>query len=168
MYPQVFADFAEAAARVSDVSVLPTPAFFYGLSTGRGDHGRHRGGQDAHHPPRQRRRTGQGRAARGQLRVERHGARSVHPRQERRAEGEDAAEGGSRRSAAGRGADPGLIAALSRRVGAKVAKGDKLLMMEAMKMQTTVYAPADGVVAELHAAVGETVEAKDLIVRLRG
>ena len=28
----------------------------------------------------------------------------------------------------------------------KVAKGDKLLMMEAMKMQTTVYAPPDGVV----------------------
>ena len=37
-----------------------------------------------------------------------------------------------------------------------------------MKMQTTVFAPVDGVVAELHAAVGETVEAKDLIVRLRG
>jgi pyruvate carboxylase len=40
-------------------------------------------------------------------------------------------------------------------------------MMEAMKMQTTIYAPADGVVAELHAAVGDTVESKDLIVKLR-
>ena len=40
-------------------------------------------------------------------------------------------------------------------------------MLEAMKMQTTVYAPVDGVVAELHVAVGDTVEAKDLIVRLR-
>ena len=52
-------------------------------------------------------------------------------------------------------------------VGAKVTKGDKLFMMEAMKMQTTIYAPADGVVAELHAAVGDTVESKDLIVKLR-
>jgi hypothetical protein len=28
-------------------------------------------------------------------------------------------------------------------VGAKVAKGDKLLTLEAMKMQTTIYAPCD-------------------------
>ena len=40
-------------------------------------------------------------------------------------------------------------------------------MMEAMKMQTTVTAPADGVVAELLCALGETVESKDLLVRLR-
>jgi acetyl/propionyl-CoA carboxylase alpha subunit len=30
-----------------------------------------------------------------------------------------------------------------------VAKGDKLLTLEAMKMQTTIYAPADGVVDEI-------------------
>ena len=62
---------------------------------------------------------------------------------------------------------PGLIVVMSASVGAKVAKGDKLFMMEAMKMQTTVYAQADGVVAEVHAAVGDTVESKDLIVKLR-
>ena len=62
---------------------------------------------------------------------------------------------------------PGLIAALAVSVGTKVAKGDKLLMMEAMKMQNTVYAPCDGVVAELHVALGDTVESKDLLVRLR-
>ena len=47
------------------------------------------------------------------------------------------------------------------------AKGDKLAMMEAMKMQTTIYAPVDGVVDQIHAAVGEAVESKDLIMRLR-
>ncbi len=62
---------------------------------------------------------------------------------------------------------PGLIATLSTSVGAKVAKGDKLLMMEAMKMQTTVYAPCDGIVSELHAALGDTVESKDLLARIR-
>ncbi|MFM9030837.1 MAG: biotin/lipoyl-containing protein, partial [Opitutaceae bacterium] len=59
---------------------------------------------------------------------------------------------------------PGLIAQLSVSVGTKVAKGDKLLMMEAMKMQNTVYAPVDGVVAELHVALGDTVESKDLLL----
>ena len=55
---------------------------------------------------------------------------------------------------------PGLIAQLIVSVGTKVTKGDKLLMMEAMKMQNTVYAPCDGVVAELHVALGDTVESK--------
>ena len=40
-------------------------------------------------------------------------------------------------------------------------------MMEAMKMQTTVYAPVDGVIAELPVALGDTVASKDLLVRLR-
>jgi pyruvate carboxylase len=63
---------------------------------------------------------------------------------------------------------PGLIVSMATSVGAKIAKGEKLFMMEAMKMQTTVYAQSDGVVVEVNAAVGETVEAKDLIVKLRG
>ena len=49
----------------------------------------------------------------------------------------------------------------------KVEKSDKLLMMQAMKMQSTVYAPTDGVVEELHVQVGDTVESKDLRVKLR-
>jgi pyruvate carboxylase len=39
--------------------------------------------------------------------------------------------------------------------------------MEAMKMQTTIYAAADGVVAEIYSAVGESVESKDLLAKLR-
>ena len=62
---------------------------------------------------------------------------------------------------------PGLIAAVAVSVGQKVSRGDKLLMMEAMKMQTTVYAPADGVVTDLTVQVGDTVESKDLLVRLK-
>jgi pyruvate carboxylase len=62
---------------------------------------------------------------------------------------------------------PGLIASIAVSVGQKVAKGEKLLMMEAMKMQTTVYAANDGVVEAITAAVGETVESKDLLIKLR-
>jgi hypothetical protein len=50
-------------------------------------------------------------------------------------------------------------------VGAKVTKGDKLLTLEAMKMQTTIYAPCDGVVEQIFVQVGETVESKDLLMR---
>ncbi|MFM2293988.1 MAG: hypothetical protein RLZZ350_401, partial [Verrucomicrobiota bacterium] len=62
---------------------------------------------------------------------------------------------------------PGLVTALSVTVGARVAKGDKLLVLEAMKMQTTIYAPCDGVVEEINAQVGEAVESKDLLLKLR-
>ena len=60
-----------------------------------------------------------------------------------------------------------MITAVSVGVGTKLAKGDKLLTLEAMKMQTTIYSPCDGVVEEIHAVVGESVESKDLLVRLR-
>ena len=41
-------------------------------------------------------------------------------------------------------------------------------MMEAMKMQTTAYAPSDAVVEAIHVSVGDTVESKDLLVKLPG
>jgi len=62
---------------------------------------------------------------------------------------------------------PGVITALPVNVGSRVAKGEKLLSLEAMKMQTTVYAPADGIVAEIAIKVGDAVEAKDLLVKLK-
>jgi pyruvate carboxylase len=62
---------------------------------------------------------------------------------------------------------PGLVTALAVSVGAKVAKGDKLLTLEAMKMQTTIYASADGVVEEICVQNGDAVESKDLILKIR-
>lgn len=62
---------------------------------------------------------------------------------------------------------PGMVTALSVSVGSKVAKGDKLVTLEAMKMQTTIYAQQDGVVAELLVSVGDSAEAGDLLVKLR-
>jgi pyruvate carboxylase len=51
--------------------------------------------------------------------------------------------------------------------GAKVAKGDKILTMEAMKMQTTIYAPCDGAIEELFVAAGDAVDAGDLLLKMR-
>ena len=43
-------------------------------------------------------------------------------------------------------------------------KGDRLLVMEAMKMQSTVYAPVAGIVKQLLVQPGQQVEAKDLLL----
>jgi pyruvate carboxylase len=47
MYPKVFTDFALASDTYGPVSVLPTPAYFYGLADGEELFARYREGQDA-------------------------------------------------------------------------------------------------------------------------
>jgi urea carboxylase len=52
------------------------------------------------------------------------------------------------------------------RPGMRVAKGDKLAALEAMKMETIVAAPHDGTVAEVYAAVGTEVAAGQVLLAL--
>jgi 3-methylcrotonyl-CoA carboxylase alpha subunit len=52
---------------------------------------------------------------------------------------------------------PGKIIQVMTEPGAKVAKGQALLILEAMKMEHTITAPADGVVKEVHYAAGDQV-----------
>jgi pyruvate carboxylase len=61
---------------------------------------------------------------------------------------------------------PGTIATVKVVVGQKIAKGDLLLTMEAMKMETSVRAETDGTVAEVLARPGMQVDSKDLLVVL--
>ena len=167
MYPQVFADFAKHLTTYSDVSVLPTPAFFYGLRPGEEISVHIEEGKvliirliSVGQPDKDGRRAISyelNGIARETLILD----KSVAPKSKARPKADlaDATQVGA--------PIPGLVAQLSVSVGSKVAKGDKLLMMEAMKMQNSVYAPCDGVVAELHVALGDTVEAKDLLLRIR-
>jgi 3-methylcrotonyl-CoA carboxylase alpha subunit len=53
---------------------------------------------------------------------------------------------------------PGKIVAVLVETGATVEKGTPLLILEAMKMEHTIKAPAGGTVKELLSAVGEQVE----------
>ena len=53
---------------------------------------------------------------------------------------------------------PGRIVQLHVTPGAKVKRGDTLLVLEAMKMEHSILAPADGVVESLDYAVGDLVE----------
>jgi 3-methylcrotonyl-CoA carboxylase alpha subunit len=52
---------------------------------------------------------------------------------------------------------PGKIVAVLVEPGAVVERGTPLVIMEAMKMEHTISAPRDGVVAEIHFAVGAVV-----------
>ena len=61
---------------------------------------------------------------------------------------------------------PGLVKVVSAEAGATVAKGDALLVLEAMKMEHTLVAPRDGVVAEVLIAAGDQVTDGSLLVTL--
>ncbi len=59
---------------------------------------------------------------------------------------------------------PGKVIAVLAKPGAKVAKGTPLVILEAMKMEHTITAPADGVVKEVLYGAGEQVlEGAELI-----
>ena len=62
---------------------------------------------------------------------------------------------------------PAMVSSVSVSVGQKVKHKEKLCVLEAMKMQTTVYALADGVVESIEVQAGDQVDSKDLLVRLR-
>jgi pyruvate carboxylase len=167
MYPDVFANFEKVRQDYSDVSVLPTPAFFYGLQQRQEISVTIEPGKtliirlvNVSEAEKDGRRT---------VTVELNGMtretfiadKQLAPKAKLRpkADLKDPAQIGA--------PIPGLIASIAVSVGHKVNKGDKLLMIEAMKMQTTVSAPLDGVVEEIHVALSETVESKDLLLKLR-
>ncbi|MEI6713363.1 MAG: pyruvate carboxylase [Verrucomicrobiota bacterium] len=168
MYPQVFADFAKFQKDFSDVGVLPTPAFFYGLKPGEEISVSIEEGKvlfikliNVHAPDKD------GRCV---ISYELNGTprevvvldKSIAPKTKARTKADAA-------NPLHVGAPiPGMVTALSITVGNKVAKGDKLATLEAMKMQTTLYAHADGVVEQILAEVGDAVESGDLLVKIRG
>ena len=63
---------------------------------------------------------------------------------------------------------PGLVTRVNVAEGEQVAAGAKLFTLEAMKMETTIYAERAGRVAEVPAKPGTQVEAGDLLVRFEG
>ncbi len=60
---------------------------------------------------------------------------------------------------------PGLVVQILVKKGARVFRGQNLLVLESMKMESGVASPIDGVVAEVRAVVGQTVEAGEILVR---
>jgi pyruvate carboxylase len=61
---------------------------------------------------------------------------------------------------------PGMVVRIAVQKDDSVAKGQKLLTLEAMKMETTVAAEIAGKVANVHVTTGTTVQAGDLLITL--
>ena len=60
----------------------------------------------------------------------------------------------------------GKVFKIEANVGQKVAKGDAVVIIEAMKMEIPVVAPEDGTVASIEVAVGDAVEAGAVLATL--
>jgi len=166
MYPSVYRDYAAARTQFGDVATLPTMAYFYGLEAGQEINVELEPGKTL--------------IVRYVTRSEPHedGSRTVffelngQPRSVRvldRAQipsrpPQRKIEAGNPRHV---GAPmPGTIATVAVKVGQKVARGDVLLTLEAMKMQTAVRAELDGSVGEVLVRPSSQVDAKDLLIVL--
>ena len=168
LYPRVAADFQAHVVKYSDVSVLPTPVFFYGMDPGDEISVDIEEGKtliikfltvgDPHLDGRRLvffELNGQPREV---LVVDKSLSADVrsHPKAE---------PNNPRHIAAPM---PGLIVRVNVAPGERVSQGQKLVTLEAMKMETTVYAERAAAVAEVLVRPGTQVEAGDLMVRYEG
>ena len=166
MYPRVFLEFERVRAEYGDLSVLPTPAFFYGLGCDEEiaveiEEGKtlfikliHVGEPDKHG-----KRTAifEVNGAPRHVEIQDHSV-AVETKSRPKAAADDPREVGA--------PIPGKISDIAVGVGHRVSKDAPLFTLEAMKMFTTVNAPMAGVVKNIEVAEGDTVEAKDLLLKL--
>jgi biotin carboxyl carrier protein len=61
---------------------------------------------------------------------------------------------------------PGAVVSVDKAAGEPVKRGETIVTIESMKLQTALVAPRDGVVAEILRKEGETFEKDEVIVRL--
>ena len=62
---------------------------------------------------------------------------------------------------------PGVIGSVGARDGQRVNRGDTLMTLEAMKMELAIKAERDGTVAAVHVKPGTQVNAKDLLIEFK-
>ncbi|HEY2729623.1 MAG TPA: pyruvate carboxylase [Polyangia bacterium] len=163
LYPKVMREYMEHRALHGDTSVLPTPTFFYGL----------RVGEEAWID------IEPGKTLIVKLLsvgdIEADGARTLtfelngQPRSMRVFDDAAKVSGPKRRKASAKPGEvgapmPGRVIDLVTKVGEHVKAGQKLLVTEAMKLETVVKAPVTGVVREIVSGAGESVEGGDLLV----
>lgn len=61
---------------------------------------------------------------------------------------------------------PGVVVSVLAKPGQRVREGDALLVIESMKLQTTIAAECDGTVAEVSVAVGQTFQRGAVLARV--
>ena len=166
MYPQVFLAFEQTRQLYGDVSVLPTPQFYYGMGPGEEISVELETGKaliikflTVGEPQPDGKRVvffelnGQPREVTVQDK-----SLMVQKLERAKADPTNAGHVGA--------PIPGAVTTIAVESGELVSKGDRLLIIEAMKMQTNVYAPMSAKVVERVVQVGETVDAKDLLLVL--
>ena len=168
MYPKVFLDYMQATGTTTARSGAADAAVLLRHGAGRRNQRRHRARQDADRAlrRRERRRTRTARArcsssstaSRARCKVPDRSQVALKPPRRKADPGNAESR---RRADAGHGRDRRRVSQ-----GGKVTRGDVLVTIEAMKMETTVRADRDGKVAEVVARPGEQVDAKDLLVVL--
>jgi pyruvate carboxylase len=166
LYPQVYLDYQKHVTQFGDTSTIPTKEFFYGLRPGdetsveieRGKtlivryltmgEVREDGTRTVFFEL-----NGQPRAVSV---VDRSAAATVkrHPKADPDNPSQIAAP------------MPGKVSSVAVRAGQTVKKGERLLSIEAMKMETAVYGPRDAKVGRVYVEPGTAVEARDLLVVL--
>jgi len=166
LYPDVFVKYDKFRQTYADVSVLPTHAFYYGLASGEEITVEIEPGKTlilkfltASDPHPDGTRTlffelnGQPREVKvrdGALRV----LERAHPKADPADPGQVAAP------------TAGVVSGITVQANHTVERGAKLLTLEAMKMQSNIYAPVAGRVTKLLVTPGQHVEAKDLLVTI--
>jgi len=164
MYPDVFVKFARARQNWGNVEVLPTPPFYYGMQRGDEIAVELEPGKalvikfltvGEPHPDGSRTVFFE---LNGQPREVNVRDRSLQAKAETSQKADPAKPGEI-------GAPiPGIVSSVAVELHHPVKKGDRLLVMEAMKMQSTVYAPVAGKVTQMLVQPGRHVEAKDLLL----
>lgn len=164
MYPDVFIKYAEHRKKYDDVSVIPTDVFFYGLPMNEEVAIDIEEGKTlifklvAISPV-----NAEGNCTiffelNGQPREVVIANRKVAASVTRRPQAE---EGNIKHVGAPM---PGMIVHVKVAVGDKVVKNDPLLVMEAMKMEATIYAEHDGEIDQILVKKRDSVEARDLLI----
>ncbi len=166
LYPRVFDDYARHQQTYSDTSVLPTSVFFYGLQPGQETAFEIEPGKtfilkcvtigDPH--------PDGNRTVFFELNGQPRNATVIDASLESQVVKRPKADPADPDQVAA--PMPGLVVNVAVQVGDEVSEGQKLLTLEAMKMEMTLYAPRNSRVAELSAGPKTQVEAGDLLVRL--
>ncbi|MEA2709004.1 MAG: pyruvate carboxylase [Phycisphaerales bacterium] len=168
LYPQVYLDFEKHTKLYDNTRVLPTPAFFYGL----------KGGDEISVEIEPGKTLIVRYLTTGEVRDD--GTRTVffelngQPREVVVAD--RAVEGNLHKQPKADVDDPnhvgapmpGKVSSVAVKKGDAVKAGQRLLSIEAMKMETAVYSPREAKVADVPVKAGTTVSAGDLLVVLEG
>ena len=166
MYPNVFVDYAKRGREFGPVTILPTPAFFYGMQPGQEIAVDLEPGVTmillclAISDPDEEGLVKMFFEVNGQQRVVRVPDRRASASVSRRPKADMANPNHVPAPM------PGLVTSVAVEPGRKVFAGDLLLTIEAMKMETAIHIDRDAVVTQVVASIGSQVDAKDLLIVL--